>query len=403
MNAFRKIVAFGALGALSLLVLAMPAFAALEVEFSSITPETSLRDLTIPPQDGVELFVFEGGQLNTEYTAVFNVNEEPASVVLVAADMVDYSYDAEAGTVSIVLEHVGYVPAASLPGPDTDFSIAFIGAVADGQAGPPAAMRGSWMATNIGPSDWELIPPTLENPSFGYKLSGPDGETGFFRMFVPQAIIDLLSQLYGESVSIEDLAVFNDDQQASMDITPVEPSEGVVTGALVDINVVFSSGSSELPDDEEEPVVEAVRAAYDYPEFPVGDYPQYPGDDSDTTNVQKEITVERAQTVSLSADDSTPVKGSSVTIYGWVQGGLEGQKVKITSANALKRAKAKGGAALTRYQKRGWKTLLLDNEGYFSHTFTAKKTDTLRAIYKVSGQSAKKSNRLKIRAQAAAE
>lgn len=113
------------------------------------------------------------------------------------------------------------------------FGIAFVPAETKTSDGPPEEMKGSWMSTNISPEYWELVPPDEDDPGFGYKLSGPEGEQGFFQMFIPAAMIDYLSSAYGETLSAEDHAVFNDGEQASLDI---ESGQG---GAFVSILVNF--------------------------------------------------------------------------------------------------------------------------------------------------------------------
>lgn len=362
----------------SLVLLSLIAFQpranAIDVSLNTIAPEVTPRDGTQPPQPGTELFVFPmgGSGFGQQYTAVFDVSEEPAAVVGIPMHILSYQYEPEASQVTVVFEHVPYLEGVELFGPPTDFSLAFIPAVGLGQGGPPAELRGSWMSTNISPSAWQILPPSLENPSFGYSLSGPDGGTGFFEMFIPQALIDLLSTISGSELTIDDLAVFNGENQASISVRPVNGG-----GASVDIQVIFSEESTELPD-AETAAAASLRLA-------TGANP------GTLALVTKDLSVSRAESVSLTADNLTVPKGTAVRVYGWVKDGAAGEKVKLLSKNAQRTAKKRGEKALKRYKKNGLKTLTLDSDGYFSHSFTSKKSDTLSAVYKAAGEPAQKS------------
>ena len=131
---------------------------------------------SIPPQEGVELYVYATVGTGTDYTLTCDATEQPASVVVLPGKVSELSYDEGAGTIVVKFKHVPYVTGSNVQAPPGTevFSVAFVPAVAEGVQGPPEQMRGSWMATNIAPGDWELIPPSEEdqNPNFGYKLSG---------------------------------------------------------------------------------------------------------------------------------------------------------------------------------------------------------------------------------------
>lgn len=207
-------------------------------ELDSITPSVSLRDGTVAPQPGVELFVFAGGAPQVEYTVVLkNVTDEPASVVALPATITSTSYDSGAQTLTIVMTHQPYVDGTIPPGPSTDFSIALIPA---GASGAPSALKGSWMATNISPSDWSLVPPTLTNPSFGYQIAGPVGQAGYLTMFIPDGLFTFVSALVGQPVTAADFAVFSGTTQTNINLTPV------TGGVHVNVRVPFSATNPEL-------------------------------------------------------------------------------------------------------------------------------------------------------------
>lgn len=219
------------------LLLLMPA-AAFAAELDSITPSVSLRDGTIPPQPGVELFVFAGNAPYTEYTVIFkNVSQEPASVVALPASILSTSYDSGAQKLTVVMTHQPYVSGTIPPGPATDFSIALIPASI---GGAPAALQGSWMATNISPSDWSLVPPSLTNPAFGYQIAGPVGEAGYLTMFIPDNLFTFISTLVGQSITAADFAVFSGTTQTNINLTPV------TGGIRVNVSVPFSATNPEL-------------------------------------------------------------------------------------------------------------------------------------------------------------
>lgn len=71
---------------------------------------------------------------------------------------------------------------AELPGPASDFAAAII--PADGMS-IPESLRGSYMATNISPLAWRLIPPSDASVSFGFEVSGNNGQYGFSTSLFP--------------------------------------------------------------------------------------------------------------------------------------------------------------------------------------------------------------------------
>ena len=274
----------------------------------SITPAVSLRDGSIPPQPNVEIFVFAGNQPNTPYTAVFNnVTAEPASVVVLPATVNSTSYDSTSQKLTVVFTHVPYVDGTIPPGPSTDFSIALVSASA---GGAPEALRGSWMATNISPLDWTLIPPTESNPAFGYQIAGPVGQSGFLRMLIPSGLFTYVSSLYGQNVTANDFAVFSGTIQTNVLV------EALGNGsALVNVSVPFSATNSEVTD------VEAAR----YEEASL---------EAQATSVTKKITVGREADLSLSPNPTGSIKrNKTVSLFGCVASRVPfatGEKVSIT-------------------------------------------------------------------------
>lgn len=260
----------------------------------SITPSVSLRDGSIPPQANVEIFVFAGNQPNTSYTAVFNnVATEPASVVVLPATITSTSYDSAAQKLTVVFTHVQYVEGTTPPGGMfTDFSIALVSASA---GGAPEAMRGSWMATNISPLDWTLIPPTESNPTFGYQIAGPVGKSGFLRMLIPTGMFAYVSSLYGQSITANDFAVFSGAVQTNVLV------ESLGSGsALVNVSVPFSATNSEVTDVEEARYEESALEAQ-------------------AGSVAKRITVGREADLSLSPNPTGSIKrNKTVSLFGCV-------------------------------------------------------------------------------------
>lgn len=339
----------------------------------TLDPAVPIRGGTVAPQEGVELYVFDAGAVTgQQHVATVIVTEQPAAVVGVGVDITNYVYSDATKTLTLTFKHVGYMDGAELYGPDTDFSLAFIPAGTD-QFGIPMAMRGSWMATNVG-AGWNLVPPSEESYAFGFELEGPAGQTGFFRMFIAQGMIDLLSDLYGQELTAEDLAVFNDNGQASLTVTPQEVG-GEVVGALVDINVTFQPGSQLLENDEPE-LSGALRLQ------------NYSGPGGDGNNsIKKKLTVDKALEISLAASQNPVVKRTRIKLYGWVPGGAPGDTVKLTSSKVLRAARVKGNTKrASRLKTRGWKRLELEEDGYFSVDYVVKSKDVIKAIYKRKGQ-----------------
>lgn len=307
----------------------------------SISPDaTDMSEQMTGAPESVQMFAWLT-TLDTVYTATFIVDEQPAMVVTPGASIaVDNqpTYDATTGEYVVTFTATGVKgdDSKELPEGQEMSIIALSGAVAEGEDGPPAEMRGGWMSTNI--QEWEMIPPSPEQIAFGYNLTGPAGETGFLHMFIPGTLIDLLSVYSGQELAVEDLAVFNGDEQASLAVTEVDG------GAYIDINVVFVEEATTVLSSE--------------------------GDSS----VRKEITVAEQLPVSLTASKMTVSKGKPVNLYGWLENQMKNQTVTLW--RKLKNE--------DKYVK--WKTLSTKADGYFKARFVAKKTGSYKVKYKDNGQ-----------------
>lgn len=317
---------------------------AFTAELVSITPEaTDISDQMErgDAPDTIQLFGWLTEE-DVEYTAVFSVDEEPAVAVTPGGDVsLDNRpvYDADAGTYTITFTATGFIEGIDKDMPEgmVVSVMGLVGAVPLGEDGPPEQMRGAWFSTNL--EEWELIPPSEGNVAFGFKLTGPTGSTGFFRMFMPQGIIDLLSEFSGKELTIEELAVFNGDEQASLAISEVEG------GAYIDINVTFTEGLSTVTEPEAE------------------------------GSVTKEIVVSEQLAISLAASKDTVKAGQEVRLYGWLKNGKANQDVTLWR-------KQKGEDNYVRWNK----TLKTKKDGYFVVRFTARKTADYKVTYRSGGK-----------------
>ncbi|MBI2410448.1 MAG: hypothetical protein HYV32_00935 [Candidatus Kerfeldbacteria bacterium] len=318
----------------ALLVLPHNSFA-LTAELVSITPEPQqdISDMMTGAPDGVSVFAWLT-ETDTEYTAVFSVDEEPAVIITPGGDIAPdnrWSYDEEGGTVTVPFTATGLKQTSD--GPDNAAIVALVAAVEPGEDGPPEEMTGCWLSTNV--QDWELIPPSEDNVAFGFSLTGPEGETGFFHMFMPDSMVDFMSEMSGEELTVEDLAVFNGDNQSSMSITPVDG------GAMIDINVKFLST--------------AISAT----------------SEDDDGSITKEITVREQLPISLAANKTELKNGKQAQLFGWLKNGKKNKRVEIWR-------KKDGESAFTK-----WKNVRTKKNGKFTHTFIPRNT----AIYKVKYRS----------------
>ncbi|MCB0332196.1 MAG: hypothetical protein KDD55_01785 [Bdellovibrionales bacterium] len=283
-----------------------------ESSVASIAPTaTQLDDFGDGPS-GAELFVFLANAVGSTYTIVFNVDEEPASVVGLPGEINSYDYDSGAGTLSVEFNHTGYAEGTVPPGPPTSFSIALVAAVGVGEDGPPAAMKGSYMGTNLGPADWMLLPPSEDDPAFGFQLSGAKGTTAFFQFFVPEGMITFLSDVFDEELTAEDLAAFNNGTETTVSVV----ASG--TGALIAVDVLFTAATTlESADDEVQSAVVRTEPIV-------------------RKSLSKQITVNKASDLPLSANKKKVKQGGRVLLQGCVNDHRvsveEGEKVILSSS-----------------------------------------------------------------------
>ncbi|MCB9030379.1 MAG: hypothetical protein H6619_04950 [Deltaproteobacteria bacterium] len=198
-----------------------------------------------PAPAGVVMYAFRGsGNLGERYTALFDVSEFPATVVTVGARPVSVSFNPMDSKLRVIFDYAALKLSDDQKNEDFSYNSLFLigleGAAGPGELGPPQAARGMFMGTNV--LEWQLIPPTSDNPKFGFQLSGPQDDTAFFRMFIPNTLIDHLSGLAGETISASELAVYDGDDQASLAVFDTGD------GALLDVNVVFSDSAIDVSD-----------------------------------------------------------------------------------------------------------------------------------------------------------
>lgn len=314
----------------------------------SIAPEAQAIDMQgNDAPEGVVLFGWftESGK---SYTAVLSVDEEPAMVVAPGADLsleTPWTYDADAQTITVPFTAktmIGGDMPEQMPEGMSVSIIAMVPVVPEGEDGPPEAMKTGWMATNL--QQWELIPPTPDTPYFGYQLTGPEGKQGFFHMFIPDAVVELMSQMAGKTITIDELAVFNGDQQASLAIEEVEG------GAFVSIKVVFSKTENTV-------IATSVNAQ------------------ASSANVTKTITVRPQQTVSMTAKKTTLKKGKDLELFGWLKNGKKDQSVIIYQ----KKSGEKKFTVL--------KTVKTKKDGYYALKINAENTATYKAKYQTKESS----------------
>lgn len=301
----------------------------------------------IPTDVDFHLF---SGTVGGEYTITLQVQPDddaslecPVLAVMPGADMIEsWTCDAETGEVTIHAEQVEYI--GDVPEGFDVFALVFIFAVPEDseQDGPPAEAAGMWMSTNL--SDWEMIPPSDENktPQFGFRLSGPAGTEGFFKMFLPAGLLDFMSDMAGHEIAVEDLAVFIDDDQASLS---VEESQG---GALIDIRVTFTDDTTVVEEGRETTGLRRTATS---------------------ATVTKSIAARERKAVSLAAANAAVEKNGKTTLFGWLKEGRKGQRVTL-------------------YQKVGKgkftevKSLRTKKNGYYQFTVAPAKATSYKVQYK---------------------
>lgn len=328
------LVTIALLSAIALYALPTRAFGA-TVELVSSGEAVDITDtvhLQSPGSD-VNIFAFSGVE-DVTYELVFTSDTAPTMIITPGADMEnanDWEYNAEAGTVTMNVTYKGIVTDTQDENSERDmFIIALVFSSSDMSAGgAPVEMIGSALATNL--LQWLIIPPQPDAPYFGFQLTGTPGTTGFFHMFIPATAIEYISTMSGEELTVESLAVFVDDQQASMNITEVDG------GAYIDINITFAEDALGV---------------------------------SATDSITKTITTGAREIVSLAAKKDTLDKGATAKLFGWIHQSKAGKEVVLYR-------KLKGEDKFTL-----WKTVETNDQGYYKVNYTAKKTGKYKAKYK---------------------
>lgn len=292
---------------------------------------TDIVNLNSPGSD-VEIFAFSGVE-NETYEIVFATETEPTMIITPGADMEnanDWEYDASAGTTTMRVTYKGIVTETNDENSQYEmFIIALVYSSGDIDAGgAPAEMAGAALATNL--LQWMIIPPMPDSPYFGFQLTGTPGTTGFFHMFIPETAIEHISSMSGKDLTPESMAVFVDDQQASMNITEVDG------GAYIDINITFKEDALGI---------------------------------TNTSNITKKITAGAREKISLIAKKESVEKDSTARLFGWINKAKAGKTVLIYR-------KLKGEDKFTL-----WKEVETDEQGYFKLKYTAKKTAHFKAEY----------------------
>lgn len=292
----------------------------------------------LTPGSDVNIFAFSGEE-DATYELVFTSDTAPTMMITPGADMEnanDWEYDADTGLVTMRVTYKGIVTDTQDENSELNmFIIAMVFSSGDMSAGgAPIEMTGAALSTNL--LQWMIIPPMPDAPYFGFQLTGTPGTTGFFHMFIPATAIEHISNMSGEELSPESMAVFVDDQQASMNITEVDG------GAYIDINITFAENKL------------GVSAT----------------DSMDS--ITKQITTGARETVSLAAKKDTVNKGATARLFGWINKSKAGKTVVVYR-------KLKG-----KKKFKVWKTPETNKQGYFKVNFTAKKTAQYKAKYKTT-------------------
>lgn len=273
---------------------------------NQITPPAHPPD---PSQAPVEIVAIEGTP-GTDYTMVFDVSEQPAVVFGLGCVINTYTYDSMAGQLTLQIKQLEFIDkGANFEDPNKEFFTisAFKAAPMNSNQGPGPEARGTYFSTNLNPRDFEIFPPMPDFPGFGFRLSGPKGRLGLFKMFIPQTVINLIGQAAGKTLSATDLAIFNvtnrRNNQASDAVTELNG------GALISIGVDFTSGSTKIKEDFQPP------ETFDGTNRP--------------TIVTKKLVLLEKQDLSFAPENFT-VSGNRLKVYGFVKdSALIGTRLKI--------------------------------------------------------------------------
>lgn len=324
--------------------------AAFNVDLSSAAP-SDVIDITsqIPAKtpEGIEATMKAyqyGSPVGSEYTLEFDISEPDGSTVthspfLVSAGVKikSLNYDSATQKLTLVVRTEKFYP-PEMKEPQPVMVFVFVKtteSTTPGQGGPPLAMAGGYVATTV--LDWQIIPPKPGEASFGISLSGDEGTSGFFNMFLPPTMLAFMSQMTGKNVTVEDLAIFVDNDQASTEVNELNG------GAFIDINVTFTSG------------VTSTGAA-----------------GASGGSVTKKIMTKEKLPLSLAAKKEKMRKGKKVLLYGWLKSEKKNKKITIYGKKKGEKKYEKVAEVLTR------------KNGFYYYKFAPAETGTYfyKAVYK---------------------
>jgi hypothetical protein len=221
-----------------------------------------------------------------------------------------------------------------------------------------------------------LIPPSDANVSFGFEITGNNGQVAFFDLLVPDSLIADWSALLGRALTQEDLALFSNNYQVS---TSFARLEGANPGALIEIQLSFNPASNLVVDVSEPDLSEPEPASAKSLAQPKALPP--------LAKVTKRLTVGEAPVLSLLATSRVVPYRRKVTLYGWARYGAPGEIVKISQQSLV----------ATRGPKRAVvKKLRLDADGKFVTSIKMLKTDKFKASHVSAGGIASTTRPLRI-------
>ncbi|HLD22051.1 MAG TPA: hypothetical protein VJB65_04075 [Patescibacteria group bacterium] len=333
-----------------------------DVTTTSITPSDEVTDVSemVPnthegTTEVLKAFEYTSTMGAVEYTGVFTIDETDGvtianapMVLSMGAEINSLQYDEN--TKQFTIEFVTipfYVP--ELEGQTSMFQIIFIETGEDPtpensqQSGPPASMALGYISTSV--PQFQIMPPEgPESVGFGLTLTGPAGVTGFFKMYMPPTMLTLMGTMSGKTVAADDLALFMDGNQASINMTETE--EG---GVLTEVNVVFAEGNT-LTGARVSTAVEQTS--------------------SDT--VTREMVTKERLPLSLALKKYSIQKKKATRIYGWLKDGKKGRQIRILQ----KKAGQEKYVVIARVRTKA--------NGYFQRVIKRKKAGTyqLKAVYK---------------------
>lgn len=282
--------------------------------------------------------------VGTDYTLEFSVSDtEDAAIerlpflISVGTKISSYTLDTTTQKITLSIKtQKFYPPQAKESVPIMVFVfVPTTGSLSPEEPGLPHAMSGGYVATTV--LNWKILPPEKREPGMGVSLSGEKGSSGYFNMFVPAAMFDFMKQMTGKKSSVKDLAVFIDNEQASVSVTELNG------GGFIDINITFTSGDTSTAD--------ALGAA---------------------KKITKKVVAKNKLALSLATRKERIKTGKSARLYGWLKTGKRNQEITLLR-------KKKGESSFQEITKVETK-----KRGYFSYKTQCNETGTFyyKAIYK---------------------